>query len=385
MTDTNGRAKRLAVESRDLIASKRRRTTEDEIESLFVTDSDEGVNEDTVQVTEPDSDGNWSQTANIRDRVNGRSNLNTVPFQARSQVPAANPPTPASVPSTKANSVSFQQKTATQTNGTTSTKKKAGSNTEVKEDPEKPNMPAWIEGTEEINRIRIYIGKRQRQTFARREDISKSSVLTGYIVEDAEQGAYIMRPQLLRTDPNDFDAVLQFIHTGTFEPLVIQDKDNGGLFKGITSDLEYGRELVRLGKIYVIAQMFKVDALEDAIYDKICAINARRFPNKALVELAGVIFNDKRVSTRPGNAAVASAESSQTVQDEKDKFEGWIVNKIATNFQDIQKYQHDDFWVVEKKTTKKMFYARVLELAAEIYRANSGKLPGPTSTIVELD
>lgn len=372
MTSSSGR-KRPAPEYNDSGAAKRRQTTEAGYNSMFVGDDeelDEIAHDDFAEhfaISEPDDNNGWTQSTNIRDCLNGRTPTNSTANKA-------------------SGTASSSPKTTTK--ATPPKKKMSTLNSEIKEDPDKPIVPSYLSDTNEVNRIKIYIGKRQRQIFAQREEIAKSPILTSFIVDDAQQGAFIMRPQLLNTNPADFDAVLQFIHTSTFEPLVV-GKEGDKRFEKAYSNDDYGKELIRLGKIYVIAQMFQVQGLEDAIYDKVCTISARRFPNKALVELAGVIFSDKR-NTGGSAAGVTSASSSQTAAGEgqddtavKDKFEEWIITKVASNLQEIQKHQHEDFWAVEKKTTKKMFYARVLELAAEIYRANSGRLL--SATVVELD
>lgn len=253
---------------------------------------------------------------------------------------------------------------------------------EVKDEPddELAKEPDWLQNTPNTDRIRLYVGKKNRQVFVKRSDLAKSPILTSYIIEpdnDPDPGQstpYIMRPQLLKMDFNDFSALVQFLHSGEYEPMLVEAEGSAEkeyVLDGFSKDRAYSTELVRAGRIYVIAQMFKVEGLEEVVFGKITKVNERKYSIKSLVELAGVVFSDKRsdiggVSTNNG----------------KDKLETWIIGQFAKNLQEIMKTQHDEFWAVEKKTSKKMFLAQVLEETADRYRALGGKLPGP---VVELD
>lgn len=365
-------------------ASKRYQPTAEDDSSMFITDDEELdaiANDDFAIATSDRISRPYGSTGQIRETTaqTRAPSISAARRQSQAQMNGTSPRT------INGNS-SSQSRSTNKANSTTPPKKKS-SDAEIKEEQDNPMEANWIKGMPDADRIRVYIGKRQRITYAGRADLVKSPILTSYIIEDAETGAYIMRPQLLKTDPTDFDAVLQFIHTGDFNPVLI-DKDGEKAFEKVRSDDAYGKELVRLGKVYVLAQTFQVQGLEDAIYGKICAVNARRFPDKALVELAGVIFSDKRAGVGSKARSASGSQSSGGSQDgqgqekRKDKLEEWVISKIAGQFQEIQKYQHEEFWAVEKKTTKKMFFARLLEETADVYRANSGRPPSPA--VVEL-
>ena len=123
--------------------------------------------------------------------------------------------------------------------------------------------------------------------------------------------------------------------------------------------------------------MFVIDGLADVVYNKITQVDRKSFSIRSLVELARVVFTDNRAKL-PTVQTIPATTNDQV----KDKLEEWIIGQIAQNFEEITRSQHESIWSAVRMTSKKMFFARVLEEVADRYRATGGKLPGP---IVELD
>lgn len=207
-----------------------------------------------------------------------------------------------------------------------------------------------------------------------------------------------MRPQLAKTSFVDFDAVLQFLHSGEYAPLLVDGRLDGVSDVGTEG---YDRELLRGGRVYNIGKMFTVEGLAELVYNKIERVDVARYSIRAIVELAGIIFDGKRVST-PAVSTPAAAVNRENEngtdgadgtgsgngsgntgaeQPESDKLEEWIITQVAKNFQEIMSTQQDVFWRVERKTRERMFFARVLEEASSQYRATGGRLAGAVVTI----
>lgn len=69
-------------------------------------------------------------------------------------------------------------------------------------------------------RVKIFVGRKNRSIQVHRADLSKSPTLQSYIVDDPVQGSFIMRPQLMTTHYEDFAAVAQFLRNGEYAPLL---------------------------------------------------------------------------------------------------------------------------------------------------------------------
>lgn len=249
---------------------------------------------------------------------------------------------------------------------------------EIKDESDDPKIPDYIANLPATHQVKIYIGKRNKLCFVSRTNLEKSPVLTSWILEDPNEGPFVMRPQLQKTEVLDFDAICQYLHSGEYAPLLVA-KDGGEMvLDGIANgdEAEYSKQLVRAGRIYVLAQMYQVQGLDELVYKKVTGVDVKRYSLKSFVELAGLVFSDKRpVGFQVGQEVEGEGEK-------KDMLEEWIVGQMAHNFQEVTKSRHDQFWGVVEKTRKKMFFAKVLEEAAERYRTTGGILP---DAVIELD
>ena len=102
---------------------------------------------------------------------------------------------------------------------------------EVKDELEDAVEPDHFRNLPASERVRIYIGRANKQVFVKRSQLAKSHVLTSYITDDPSdsgQSSYIMRPQLLKISFEDFQAVLQYLHSGEYEPLLVDGQPGEG-------------------------------------------------------------------------------------------------------------------------------------------------------------
>ncbi|KAJ9651407.1 hypothetical protein H2198_009322 [Neophaeococcomyces mojaviensis] len=285
---------------------------------------------------------------------------------------------------TRANGVN----SVTNVNGTRSHASGAHSSakTAVGVKEEQSDEPDWVKAKTPAGRVKIYVGRRNKQVLVKRDDLANSAILTSFITDDQEQGAYIMRPQLLQTDFNDFDAVLQYIHSGEYAPMLIEDSEDPTgpkLLDGLKTHEAYARELVRSGRIYVIAQNFQVEGLAGQVLKKITEVDITKFNNHSLIELAGVVFNDTRHLRSLTNTTMnGDGEATATAVNANDPLEQWIIRQLAKNFREIMRSEQATFWKIEHKTSKKLLFARVLEEAADQYRAVGGL---PAVNLIELE
>ena len=274
--------------------------------------------------------------------------------------------------------------TRTKDQSTSAATKTASQKVVVKEEDETPTEAAWMKLLPTSEKVTIYVGRRNRPLVTSRTDLAKSDILASYIIEDTLTGPYIMRPQLMEIDHKDFNAVMQFLHTEEFTPeLVEKENDEPSCLEGLRREKAYSQELVRLGRIYIIAQTFQITALEDLIFKKVSQVDRKLFSTKSVIELAGGIFSNERGTNLRGNPSPDN--SQQQRNDEtmvKDRLERWIIMHLANHMQEVLCTHKDAFWSVARRTKKNMFCARFFEASAEIYRANDGDVRG---VVIDLD
>lgn len=252
-----------------------------------------------------------------------------------------------------------------------------------------------LRSTPQDDRVKIFVGKRNRPIYVKRTDLAKSPVLKAYIVDDAIQGPFIMRPQLMRTNFGDFEAVSQYLRSGEYAPMLLEDPTEPGgpmVLDNVKVDESYAKELVRSGRLYKIAKRFQVEGMAELVFRKVSQVDPGKFNVQSLVTVAEIVFRnqgkgaDSCVGHSTDNAQDAQSSGVTTIIDEdddpQDVLEEWIIGKLAHNFREIMRIQRERFWEVVKTTNQKMMYARVLEEVAKQYRATGGNLPEP---VVELD
>lgn len=246
-------------------------------------------------------------------------------------------------------------------------------------------------------RVKIFVGRKNRSIQVNRADLSKSPILQSYIVDDPIQGSFIMRPQLMTTHYEDFAAVAQFLRNGEYAPLLLQnaaDAQGPKVLSELKNDEEYAREFVKAAKLYGLAKSFGIHGMAELVFKKVTEVDSGKYSISSLVKVAEIVFKDTKNrtetaadSSRATETGSASGEATQGIStggiaSDKDPLEEWIVGKLAYNFQEIMRIQRDKFFEVAKVTGKKMLYSRVLEKVAGQYRASGGKLPEP---VIELD
>ncbi|KAK5097979.1 hypothetical protein LTS08_006734 [Lithohypha guttulata] len=260
---------------------------------------------------------------------------------------------------------------------------------EIKDEADEASIPQDMQTVPERDRIKIYVGRKNKQCFVGRPNLLKSPVLTSWITEEEPgQSPYIMRPQLLKTDFTDFDAVCQYLHSGEYAPLLLETRPGSAAWildgkDGEDIDAEYSRQLIRAGRIHVIAQMFKIEGLDDLVFRKVTMVDTKKYSLHSLVKVAEVVFSGQAASkATTAEGQINGDNGTAAAPDTTDKLEEWIVGQVASNLQEITKTRSEEFWPMVNKTKKTMFYARVLEEAADQYRATGGMLP---EAIVELE
>ncbi|KAK5940224.1 hypothetical protein PMZ80_007644 [Knufia obscura] len=423
----NTNRKRPAPTYNDFNASKRLQQSQSKSsnhDSLFISD-DEGEAQVDEELFGRDNDNDFTSLVNSlrpqsvrpaqsQPQPQSQSQSQSQPTQPRptqQRPPAQQRPAtqPTSTPTTNGastnganTSISTSANAATVPPPTTIDLDQLDTDTSIKDEADQISEPPWLKDTPPTEKVTLFIGRLNRTALVRRTDLAKSPILTSWIIDDPSQtsggqGAYIMRPQLAKCSYADFDAVLQFFHSGEYAPMLVDD-----CLDGVVGEEGYAKELLRGGRVYIIARMFEVQGLAELVYRKIERVDVGRYSIKAIVELAGIIFDNKRVPTpavsipaaAAGAAAVNRANENGTdgadganngdagaEQPGRDKLEEWIITQVAKNFQEIMSTQQDVFWRVERKTRERMFFARVLEEASSQYRATGGRLAGAVVTI----
>ena len=159
----------------------------------------------------------------------------------------------------------------------------------------------WLVAVDRTERIKVFVGGAYNHKWVKRSVLEQSKVLQSWVIEDEEE-AFIMRPELLKTQPKIFISASQFLHKGEFKPRLVpqtQNADSHGrpelVWEGIGSESGYALQLVKAAKIYNFAASFAIDGLQDHIFEKISSISPGKFSDKALLDAAGIVFSDIRI------------------------------------------------------------------------------------------
>lgn len=246
--------------------------------------------------------------------------------------------------------------------------------------PEPQNVPTYLLNVPESSKVKIYVGTSTQHFTVLREDLTNSSVLSSWVTE-TENGAFIMRPELLDTRKDDFRVITHYMHSKECALSSTENQSDltGPKIRDKSAVKDHSAQLVCAGRYYVLAQRFQVKDMPVTIYNKITSVDASYFDTKSLISLATVLFEDRRESppSPPDTSAVDGASTPGAVDD----LEAWVVDRIASSFKEIMWTEQSLFWQMEAVTRKRRLAAKILTAASALYEA-AGRV---NESVIELE
>ncbi|KAL2410434.1 hypothetical protein ABEF95_001688 [Exophiala dermatitidis] len=224
---------------------------------------------------------------------------------------------------------------------------------------EEANARAALQDRPLAERVRIYVGSKNKVFTVGIRDLDKSPVLKALLVHHDVPGAgaagsegpynYIMHPELTKIDAEHFQPVFQFLLMDEYVPAIISNPKGPAVFPkqldGLVTVSDYQREALRGAHIYVIAKALGMRGLEDLVFKKIT--QAQHFGGggygvKCQLDLAMVVFS------RPEESELAKRAKHQLRGDdgadggdgvalrdgeEEDRLEHWLIESLKDKLQ----------------------------------------------------
>ena len=207
--------------------------------------------------------------------------------------------------------------------------------------------------------VLVYFGRKTEERLMARSDPNKSSVLKSWVNED-DGSLHIMNPKLVSVDPELFKMVLEFIQTGEYVPCIVertqatQEEPSATrrALDGLHTVEEYSDELLRAGRLYLLAEKFKVDGLPDLIYTKITEAHLQKYTHKSLLNFAQILFATPKTVSSPGNDGASLLEA-------------WTIKTLAEDFWTIMQYHCSLLRQVTAATAQRQLMQRLLRAIAD--------------------
>ena len=215
----------------------------------------------------------------------------------------------------------------------------------VKTEPERQALAT------EDNKVLIMVGAKNSEHYIRSGDLNKSNVLSNMARRNGRH-TYVMHPELRQIDSELFTSAAQFMRLGSYVPNIVNmaRTERIGL-EGLRTSLDYSRELVRAGKLYVLAEALQIKGLQNHVYTKISQTQFQTYTIKSMLELALTIFG-RRVR----------GDQTQTEQDDLEK---WIIETLVERFQPMLMEQSAFYVYVTSATNQRRFAIRLLRAKAD--------------------
>jgi hypothetical protein len=197
--------------------------------------------------------------------------------------------------------------------------------------------------------ITVYIGMQNKVFRISREDLSQSPVLNGYV--RGKPGALlVMDPELMGVSTGEFDAVDEFLKTGEFQPFYVAKEGRtdiqpgAGSLDGVRGHKQYSTQLLRLGKLYVMAGTFKLPKMQLLVWQKVVAGFPSGWSSKAMLALIGQIFQDMPGTVENAATSLDQGEGSDINDPLKDWLIVWLAEHMRTYTQALVKGIPKQYW-----------------------------------------
>lgn len=211
----------------------------------------------------------------------------------------------------------------------------------------------------EDNKVLIMVGTQNSEHYVRLEDLNKSSILSKMARHNGRH-KYVMHPELRQINSDLFSSAAQFMRLGSYVPNIVgmAGTERIGL-EGLRTSSDYSRELVRAGKLYVLAEALQIQGLQNHIYTKISQTQFQTYTIRSVLELALTIFG-RRVRV-PQN------------ENEQDDVEKWILGTLVERFQAMLMEQSAFYIHIASATNQRRFSIRLLRAKADQIERDGGE------------
>ncbi|EXJ83013.1 hypothetical protein A1O3_06830 [Capronia epimyces CBS 606.96] len=178
-------------------------------------------------------------------------------------------------------------------------------------------------------RVKIYVGPKNRVFTVGLQDLDKSTVLKSLMNQDTTEGAYIMHPELTKINADHFQSVFQYLLMDEYVPAITSNPDGPDRLPkqldGLTTAEDYQTEALRAGRVYVIAKGLGMASLQDLILRKITEAQYQPYGIKCHLDLAMVVFS------RPEKSELLKGKINMSPGE--DALEDWLVESLKDRLQ----------------------------------------------------
>jgi hypothetical protein len=199
--------------------------------------------------------------------------------------------------------------------------------------------------------VKVFVGKTCESFFeCTRTSLAQSPVLSECITT-REGGSHIMDPRFSEIDPTDFSAVVQFLNTQEYEPLLLQS-DGSSSLDDSAGPINYPKDLERSAKLFNLAKRFQLPALADLIFRKVLH-GHHRYDTQPFLTFASIVLSYQQPDFQPQD-------------DIRGVLEDWIIKFLAENMKTFCSCGGRDargFWAVMEIRSVEL---KVLRLRAEL-------------------
>lgn len=193
-----------------------------------------------------------------------------------------------------------------------------------------------------------------------------------------------MDPTFSSISPRNFEAVIQFLQTNEYEPLLLREPNEGKyMLDDSNAPIDYSKEFVRSADLINLGKRFQLPRFADLVFRKILLGHpGGRYGIKAFLEFAKTILGERdqqdvefdcggegagaaEDEREEGTAHAQGKEAAAAKKEIWSLIQGWAIRFLAENMQQIccslDRRHVEAFWEVmnlklriegEKKTTK---------------------------------
>ncbi|KAL6718798.1 hypothetical protein ACLMJK_003032 [Lecanora helva] len=126
--------------------------------------------------------------------------------------------------------------------------------------------------TPDQSKVIIYVGNPHVKFRCKRTALEKSPFLSKLAVHHPEKGWYIMSPTLSGLEKADFFPIGHYLERGEYEPELLDDETEGIRFEQDLTECQCKQEVIRCGKVYLVAQDLEMPGLQDLTFRKLKAL-----------------------------------------------------------------------------------------------------------------
>ena len=188
-------------------------------------------------------------------------------------------------------------------------------------------------------RVKIYVGKNNREYEVGLDDLDKSPVLKSLVNAAGSEVPFVMHPDLTKLSADYFFSVREFLLTNEYVPCMLDNPKGGDVMPKRLDECstvqDYQREASRGAHLYVIAKCLGMKAMEDLVYQKITKAEFRPYGIKCLLDIAMIVFSRPESSGVTATVKHEAARRDGESEKNDDILEQWLVASLGAQLRSM--------------------------------------------------